>query len=283
MKYQFMRFPGGLGKAFTASYDDGCAYDLRFADRLAQSGIKCTFNLCCSKNSTALTDEQIREHIIGQGHEIAVHGAFHRAEGGLRAIEGIKDVLDCRLDLEERFDCIVRGMAFPDFGITRFHNGATYDGVKQYLTELDIVYSRTLAGDNNSFRLPEDWHRWMPTAHHQNPNLFTWIDEFNALNIDELYITQKFPRLFYLWGHSYEFNNNNNWERLDEICDKISGRDDTWYATNMEIYEYTMAYRNLSWSADGTRVYNPSLIDVWFTRDNVPFCVKSGETLKFNK
>lgn len=59
---------------------------------------------------------------------------------------------------------IVRGMAYPDSGITYFTNNATYDGVKNYLKELDIVYARTLGGDNNFFALPQDWHAWMPTA-----------------------------------------------------------------------------------------------------------------------
>ncbi len=281
MRYQFMRFPNGLAKAFTMSYDDGCKFDPRFADRISEAGLKATFNLCTKKHSRALSDDVIREKFLDRGHEIAVHGALHRASGGLRPIEGIKDVLECRLELEERFGIIIRGMAFPDFGITRFHNGAAYDQTKQYLTELDIVYSRTLAGDNNSFRLPEDWHRWMPTAHHQNPSLFAWLDEFCSIKTDELYITQRYPRLFYLWGHSYEFDMNNNWERLDEICDKISGRDDIWYATNMEIYEYTEAYKSLVYSADGTRAYNPTLIDVWLTRDDTLYCVKSGETVKF--
>ena len=47
-------------------------------------------------------------------------------------------------------------MAYPDSGITKFFSGASYPSVKNYLTELDIAYSRTLGGDNNSFKLPED-------------------------------------------------------------------------------------------------------------------------------
>lgn len=276
-----MRFPGGLAKAFTMSYDDGCAYDLRFADRITKAGLFATFNLCSKRLSATLSDEDIKSHIIDKGHEIAVHGAIHRAEGGLRPIEGIREVLDCRLDLEKRFDMIVRGMAYPDFGITSFHNGASYEAVKQYLEELDIQYSRTLSGDNNSFRLPDDWHRWMPTAHHQNPQLFAWLDEFVSMNVNSLYVTLRFPRLFYLWGHSYEFNDNDNWDRLDEICDKISGKDDIWYATNMDICAYTKAYESLVYSADGDTVYNPTLIDVYLIHDDKQYCVPSGKTVKF--
>ncbi len=281
MRYQFMRFPGGLAKAFTMSYDDGCAFDLRFADRISEAGLLGTFNLCTKAHSAILSDEDIKSHIIDKGHEIAVHGAMHRASGGLRPIEGIREVLDCRLELEKRFGAIIRGMAYPDFGMTRFHNGASYEKLKQYLEELDIQYSRTLAGDNNSFRIPDDWHRWMPTSHHQNPQLFAWLDEFVSMNVNSLYVTQRYPRLFYLWGHSYEFNMNDNWDRLDEICDKISSKDDIWYATNMDICAYTKAYESLVYSADGEMAYNPTLIDVYLIRDDKQYCVPSGMTVKF--
>ena len=49
-----------------------------------------------------------------------------------------------------------------------------------------------------------------------------YIDEF--LNIDiskQQYRAVRYPRLFYLWGHSYEFERDNNWELLESICEKL--------------------------------------------------------------
>ena len=92
--------------------------------------------------------------------------------------------------------------------------------------------------------------------------------------------TELYPRLFYLWGHSYEFERNKNWELLDDICKKLAGRDDIWYATNIEIYNYVQAYNALVYSADSKIVYNPTLFDIWFDIDGVLYCLKSGETLK---
>lgn len=43
------------------------------------------------------TKEQIKEYFLLKVHEIAVHGANHRANGNLRHIEGIIDILDCKL------------------------------------------------------------------------------------------------------------------------------------------------------------------------------------------
>lgn len=282
MRYKFLRFPEGKAKAVTLSYDDGCPEDLRFSDTITKAGLKCTFNLNSDKmRHGRLSKETIEEYFLSRGHEIAVHGANHKAQGTARPIEGIRDVLDCRLELEERFGIIIRGMAYPDTGINLFSNGASYSNIKNYLTDLGIVYSRTLGGDNKSFELPADWHAWMPSCHHSNPEVLNFADSFLNVNVSpNTYHARRTPRLFYLWGHSYEFETNNNWELLDEICARLGGRDDIWYATNIEIYDYVNAYNSLIYSADGTIIYNPTLIDVWFDVDAKLYKIASGETLR---
>ena len=176
---------------------------------------------------------------------------------------------------------IIRGMAYPDTGITYFTNGATYENIKRYLMDLDVAYARTLGGDNKDFRLPNDWHAWMPTVRHANPEILEYIDEFVSFEMHpSVYVSRRYPRLFYLWGHSFEFDGANNWELLDTICDKLGNKEDTWYATNMEIYEYVKAYDSLIFSADETKIYNPTLSDIWLEIDGEVMCIKSGETKK---
>lgn len=285
MQYRFLRFPEGKSKAVTLSYDDGCQPDIRLSQVLNQHGMKCTFNICSYRvdqdpHHWYLTSDEIRTHLLNHGHEIAVHGADHRANGKQRAIDGIQDVLNCRLGLEKLFGFIIRGMAYPDSGITHFENGASYANISRYLKDLDIVYARTLRGDNNTFALPDDWHAWVPTAHHSNPKVLEYIDEFVNLDLTSLYHASRHPRLFYLWGHSFEFDNNNNWELLDIICEKLGGKDDIWYATNIEIYDYVTAYNSLVFSADGSIIYNPTLFTLWFTVDSTLYTIHPGETLK---
>ena len=45
MNHLRMRFPGGLGKAFTMSYDDGVEQDIRLIQIMRENGVKGTFNL----------------------------------------------------------------------------------------------------------------------------------------------------------------------------------------------------------------------------------------------
>ena len=285
MKYQyrFLRFPGGKAKAVTFSYDDGIRQDIRFSDLLQTYGIKCTFNLNSRKmrGERGLTPAEVNEYILNRGHEVALHGSNHRAEGTLRPIEGIQDVLMNRLELEETYGRIIRGMAYPDCGIRFFTNNADYESIRNYLKELDVAYVRTLGGDNDSFALPQDWYAWMPTAHHNNPQIFEYIDKFLGIDVNspQAYGAKRPASLFYLWGHSYEFDNNNGWEHIGKICERLSQKEDIWYATNMEIYDYVTAYHSLIYSADGTRVYNPTLHEIWFDTDRKLSSVKPGETL----
>ena len=284
MRYRFLRFPGGKPKAFTMSYDDGVRQDIRLAEICCKYGVKCTFNL----NSGLIHHEpghrrlaacEIREHLQGKGHELAVHCFNHQAPGAARPIDTMQEVVKDRLGLEKEFGGIIRGMAYPDSGITKIHPGTSYETIRQILQNLGIAYARSLGGDNDRFLLPEDWYNLIPTAHHNNPQVLEFAEKFVAFDYEKLYSASRYPRLSYLWGHSYEFDNNDNWDRIEAILQILAGREDTWYPTNIQLRDYVAAYESLIYSADGKTVYNPSLQEVWFDVDGALYSIKPGETL----
>lgn len=284
--YRFLRFPEGKLKAVTFSYDDGVRQDIRFAELLSEHGMKGTFNVNTgfvpeTDGGGRMSYAEMRSNIRDKGHEIAIHGNCHRALCLQRTVDGIRDVLDCRIKLENELDMIVRGMAYPDSGIRMNQPGASdYVKVREYLSDLGVAYSRTLGGDNDSFDLPTDPYAWMPTAHHNNPKIFEFIEKFNSIGEDTLYISRKTAKLFYIWGHTYEFDKDNSWDRIERICKELSGKEDVWYATNIEIHDYIEAYKALRFSADERIVYNPSLQKVWFWMDNRMYAVAPGETVR---
>lgn len=281
MRYRFIRFPGGKFKALTLSYDDGCLYDTKLVEIANKHGLKVTLNINSNmiaenENESRLTAKKIKEITESGGHEIAVHGANHIALAKATLVDGINDVLECRKSLERTFGGIIRGMAYADSGIKVSTSGVSKDEIKNYLKSLGIAYARTLGGDNDSFQLPTDFYEWMPTAHHENPNLKNYLDKFLNAEMPE-YIASRTPLLFYLWGHSYEFNANNNWDLLEDFCQKAGAHDDIWYATNIEICDYINAYRKLQFNIDNTVVYNPTTTDIWFEIDGKTVCVKSNQ------
>ncbi len=282
MRYIHLRFPEGKEKALTLSYDDGVVYDKRLAEITKKYGIKITFNInsgFIGADKGRLTLEEIKELDAMDHVEIATHGENHRAPGRVAKIQGITDTLMCRRSLEKDLGKIVRGMAYPDSGIHLITNNVKKQEITSYLKDLGIAYARSLGADNNHFLLPTDWYEWIPTAHHNNPEMMNYLKEFLDMPTPR-HSASQVPRLFYLWGHSYEFEGNNNWELIEEFCKTASGNPNVWYATNIEICDYVNAYYSLVYSADETMVYNPTLFNIWFTADGKLYKIKPGETLK---
>lgn len=278
MNTYFLRFPDGKAKAFTLSYDDGVETDIRFADLMRAHSLKGTFNIgsqCFAPEGTVhpadawfryMTKSQ-RAHAY-DGMEVAVHGSHHPFLEKLPAPVCIQEVLGDRLALEEEYDCLVRGMAYP--------YGTFSDTVLEVLKLSGITYSRTTRATHD-FCLPTDWLLLDPTCHHNDSELFSLCDRF--LTNDPADGHDQSPWMFYVWGHTYEFDKDNNWDRAEELVKKISGAPDVWYATNGEIRDYVAAYDSLIFSANGRRVYNPSVQTVWFLYNDRTYSVNPGETI----
>lgn len=118
---------------------------------------------------------------------------------------------------------------------------------------------------------------WEPTCHHTHPRFFELVDEFladkNATNF-----WQDKPRLFFLWGHSYEFEDGNLWGVIEDFSKKVGNREDIWYATNIEVCDYVRAYDSLIWSADGKTVYNPTATMVYLSPYGQNINLSPGES-----
>ena len=279
----YMKLKDGKSKVLTLSYDDGVVQDIRLIEIMNRWGLKGTFNI---NTGLYLPEDTVRERYygrmklseaqalyIGSGQEVAVHGLTHPFLEKQKPDEMLVEILEDRKNIEAQYGTLARGMAYP-FG--------TYDdGVVERLAQCGICYSRTVVTTEN-FKFPENWLTLHPTCHHNNPNTLEWAKEFAELDVSSLYYTSQFPRLFYIWGHTYEFDNNKNWERIDEIGEILGNRDDIWYATNSEICEYVKAYEALVFSADETIVYNPTVKTIWFEVDTKKFVIKAGETLKLD-
>lgn len=273
---QFLRFPGFRLKALTLSYDDGTIHDRRLVSIMKKYGIKGTFNLNSNinfrPNPNKISLEEAYALFTDAGCELAVHGVEHLSLSEVPEPMMARDVLEDRVAMEKVAGHIIRGMAYA--------NGSLNDRVVEVLRMCGIAYSRT-THSTEKFTMPADWLRLDPTCHHNNPRLFELLDEFLNYKADPNgYYWRYKPALFYVWGHSYEFNNQNNWERIETFCEKAGGHDDIWYATNIEIYEYVEAYRALVFSADGTLVYNPTATEVFINYFGKEFAIAPRSTVK---
>ncbi|HEY5586625.1 MAG TPA: polysaccharide deacetylase family protein [Ruminiclostridium sp.] len=265
MRIKFDCFPEGKCKALTMSYDDGQIHDKRLVELFNKFGIRGTFHLNSGNFDKEGSVRSSEVATLYKGHEVSVHTVSHPHLGSLPKEAVINEIMEDRRALEKLTGYPVRGMSYP-FG--------TYtDEVVDLLPMLGIEYSRTVVA-TEKFDLPENYLVWTATCHHNAKNLMELGESFNEIK------EMGRMRLMYVWGHSYEFDRNNNWEIIEEFCSFMSNKEDIWYATNIEIVDYIKAVRNLKISADNDIIYNPSALSVWISVDGNSMKIKSGETVR---
>lgn len=259
-------------RAVTFSYDDGRIEDERLVSLFNKYGIKGTFHLC-----NPGFDENFR-HMIGypefvspddykalySGHEISCHSVSHPFLYYAPNEYILKEISDNRKYLENICGYPVRGMSYPF---------SSFDQrVIDVCKSAGMEYART-ASETMSFGVPSDFMRWNGTCHHSS---------VTSELVDRFFSEQRYDymRLFYIWGHSYEICDEEKWAKMEEICKSLAGRDDVWYATNIEIVDYINALRALRFSADCSVVYNPTAVNVWIKVDKNPVCIPSGKTVE---
>lgn len=219
-------------KAVTFSYDDGVSQDIRLIRILNQYGMKATFNL-----NTGIQTEESQFEIRGipiyrmnqtealvelyRGHEIAIHGLTHASPIELDRQELAREFQQDAYNVERIYGAYPVGMAYA--------YGNYNDNVAAYLQSIGIQYGRTVES-SYGFALPEDPMRLRPTCHHGDARLFALAEEFLAAKPKE----EDAPMLFYIWGHSYEFDVDQNWKRFETLCQMLGGHEDIFYGTNAQ-------------------------------------------------
>lgn len=223
-------------KILTFSYDDGVTQDIRLAELFNKYGMKATFNL----NSELLgkQNELIREgkrvshnkvkpedvRTVYEGHEVASHTLTHPLLPSIAEDEIIiEQVEQDRLNLSELCGYEVVGFAYPGGGVI-------YDSrVAKIIREnTGIQYCRTTVS-NHSFEPQSDLYEFKPSVYHHGEwdKLFELGEEFLSLKTDS-------KKVFYVWGHAYEFDIHDTWDRFEEFLKLMSGKSDILYATNKE-------------------------------------------------
>ena len=276
--YKYVRFPNFKLKALTLSYDDANRQDKRLIAIMQKYGLKGTFNI----NSGAYGEEyqgvekgrmskkEAIDLYTNSGMEIGIHGFHHISLTDVDTALAIDEIATDRKDLEKTFNRVIKGMAYA--------YGAYNDEVVDLLKKLGIDYSRT-TNCTGKFDIPTDWLRLPTTCHHKDERLMGFAKEFVEIEEESRFWRNKL-QMFYLWGHSYEFDNDDNWDVIENFAKYVGNREDIWYATNGEIFTYLKSAEQLRFSADGKFVENPSAKDIYINYINQKCVVPSGATVK---
>lgn len=226
---------GNKNKAVTFSYDDGITQDRRLIQLFNRYGLKATFNLNSGLLGTAgalVRAERTVAHVkpracevreLYRGHEIAAHTLTHPLLTDLDEEEIVRQVEQDRLALSELAGYEVVGMAYPCGGVN--YDARVADIIRR---RTGVRYCRTIECNGN-FMPQKDLYCFHPTV---------WHGDWEALfELGEQFLREKtdVPQLLYVWGHSFEFDMDDTWERFEQFCALISGKDDIFYGTNREV------------------------------------------------
>lgn len=256
-------FPEGKSKVLTMSYDDGKRADERLVGIFNKYGIKGTFNINYGllQNPERIDMDQVKA--LYEGHEVATHTMTHPSISRCPLIQVAKEIIADKEGLESLVGYPVRGHAYP--------NGSFSDEIKQLFAQLGIAYARTAEMEAGDFELPVDCMEWKGTCHHKY-RLMEHAKGFAGFR------KPQYLKCMYVWGHSYEFDNDDNWGLIEEFCEFIGGREDIWYATNIEIIDYMKVCKALQFFASGESVYNPSAQSAWLMLDDKKLVEVKGGT-----
>ena len=221
-------------KAITFSYDDGVTQDIRLIELLNKYGLKCTFNLnseLLSKNNILTRNGQRISHYkihkedvkcIYEGHEVAVHTLTHPNLTKCNDNEVIRQVETDRLKLSELVGYEIVGMAYPCGN----NDDRVADNIKN---NTGVKYSRTISS-NNCFDVQKNLYRFNPTVYHLE------FEKMMQLGREFIELKPEIPKVFYIWGHSFEMDYGvDYWVKLEEFFKLISNKDDIFYGTNKEV------------------------------------------------
>ena len=219
-------------KMLTFSFDDGVTQDKRLVALFNQYGMKATFNLnsrCFSLTGVNRKGDLVAPHnkidadeVAGlyAGHEVAGHTLTHPHLENLDDAAVVDEVEQDRINLSDLSGQDVVGFAYP--------YGTFNDRVVDLMTQkTGVKYART-THSTYAFDLPADPMRLDPTVHVMEfDKLFELGEAFLNLRADA-------PRMFYVWGHAYEFDFRDTWSRFEDFLRLMAGREDIAYVTNRE-------------------------------------------------
>ncbi|MBO4212786.1 MAG: polysaccharide deacetylase family protein [Clostridia bacterium] len=226
----------GKNKAVTFSFDDGVTQDLRLIELLDKYGLKATFNLNSSllgltkdvvRNERTVSHNKVDPYKVKEiykNHEVAVHTLTHPNLTGLSDDAVIWQVEEDRKALEGLVGYDVRCMAYPCGGVNND------DRVAEIIKKnTKIRFARTIT-PSYSFDPQDNLFRFNPSVY------YIEIDKMFEMGREFIEIKPDAPKLFYIWGHSYEMDAEYiTWEKFEEFCKLISGHDDIFYGTNSQV------------------------------------------------
>jgi peptidoglycan-N-acetylglucosamine deacetylase len=227
----------------TTSWDDGHRCDVRLARMLNEHGLKATFYVAPENQELAKEDllsfAEIRD--LSQDFEIGAHSMTHRRLPTISAQEAAWEIIESKAVLEQAIGREIRVFCYPGGAYTKLHMQLVKDAgyryartVTRYAFNVSDPYEAGTSLHIYNHRIGFDLWR---TAHFVR---FRPIKAWRCLEWEVLgramfeYVLEE-GGIFHIWGHSWEIDKNNDWDRLEGFFRYIGAHPRVKYVTNGEL------------------------------------------------
>jgi peptidoglycan-N-acetylglucosamine deacetylase len=226
----------------TTSWDDGHILDIRLAKLLKKYAIKGTFYISPYDREFPANKLLSKEQTIAisSDFEIGAHTMTHPVLTKIPLQEATNEISVSKQYLEALCGKKVVSFCYP--------RGAYNKSLAQAVKKAGFTSARTV--ERYHFNITKDRFTCGTTFHcyrhysdiHQiikwsNWNPFKVIKNLNWENHAKQLFDHSLENggVFHIWGHSWEIDANNDWERLERVLSYISKRKGVLYLTNGEV------------------------------------------------
>ncbi len=231
----------------TTSWDDGHRCDVRLARMLKGHGLKATFYVAPENQEFAKQDllslPEIRD--LSQDFEIGAHSMTHRRLPTISEQEAAREIIESKAVLEQVIGKEIKVFCYPGGAYTKLH--------VQLVKDAGYRYARTVA--RHTFTV-DDPYEAGTSVHAYNHGFgfdlwrtarfvkFQPIKVLRCLEWDALAKAMfdqviKEGGIYHIWGHSWEIDEHDDWERLENVFRYISANTKVSYVTNGELEDYS--------------------------------------------
>lgn len=215
---------------------------------LKQYGLKATFYISPRNREFTegdlLTQQEIRE--ISSAFEIGSHTVTHPRLPTIPQSQAREEIANSKTILEDITGQEVSSFCYPGGAYTSVHTQLVKDAGYRYARTV-VRYAFIV---DEPYEAPTSLHtydHWSDLYHH-------WSDlwkiarfaKFRSVSPRQYYKWDSLGRamfdrvagtggVFHIWGHSWEIDQHNDWERLEGMFRYISARPGVKYVTNGEL------------------------------------------------
>ncbi|MGI9666945.1 MAG: polysaccharide deacetylase family protein [Acidimicrobiia bacterium] len=231
----------------TTSWDDGGTHDARLTEMLERHGVTGTLYWTVGSDRFPLPPKADRDAILGSSIEIGSHTMTHPDMRAIDAAALAREVTESKSSLEDLTGGAIPSFCYP-FGYFDDRAAAAVKAAGYSLGRTTMGFQTDLGDD--PFKMPVTLQLYphgakVHLAHALKERNFSglgrWLTTYGRLSdlvslaeaaVDDV---ARSGGVLHIWGHSWELEEYDLWNTLDEVLNVVGGRDDVTYCTNGDL------------------------------------------------